>query len=212
MNRRARDQAPTVPEPEWRDVAWSEGPRADRARSMLADTANRLFLERGYHAVRVEDIAAAAGFSRATFYVYYPSKRDVLLSIGHESVGKFYRLVEDLNDLPVPWSDADLEEWVTHYLEFLEHHGAFLRTWNEATGDDRELIADSHRQVHRSARRLGLALERLRGHPRGDATLQGIALISTLDGVWYQWRVTDMPHDHHEIVTTLASILQSYLR
>jgi hypothetical protein len=110
----------------------------------------------------------------------------------------------------MPCADANLEKWADDYLEFLEHYGAFVRSWDAAVGDNAEMLADSHRQIQRSARRLGLALERLRGSSRGDATLQGLALISAIDGVWYHWRVTHMPHEHHEIVSTLASIVRAF--
>ena len=42
----------------------------ERMRTAVVDTALRLFSERGYIGVRVEDIAREAGLSRATFYNY----------------------------------------------------------------------------------------------------------------------------------------------
>ena len=46
----------------------------ERARDQLLDTALRLFVERGYVGVRVEDIAKAAGISRATFYKHFSER------------------------------------------------------------------------------------------------------------------------------------------
>jgi AcrR family transcriptional regulator len=47
-------------------------------RQRIQDEAMRLFLERGYEATTVEEIAAAAGVSHMTFFRHYPSKDDVV--------------------------------------------------------------------------------------------------------------------------------------
>lgn len=44
----------------------------------LAALAQRLFLERGYEATSVDDVAATAGIGRRTFFRYFPTKADVL--------------------------------------------------------------------------------------------------------------------------------------
>lgn len=49
----------------------------DRRREFL-DAACHLIAERGYHSVRVSDIAAACGTSTGTVHYYFPGKRDVL--------------------------------------------------------------------------------------------------------------------------------------
>lgn len=50
----------------------------EKTRDAVVATALRLFTERGYVAVRVEDIAAAAGISRATFYKYFSEREQIL--------------------------------------------------------------------------------------------------------------------------------------
>ena len=48
-------------------------------RQQLSDTATEMFLERGFDAVRVSEIAAACGVSEKTVFNYFPTKESLLL-------------------------------------------------------------------------------------------------------------------------------------
>ena len=52
--------------------------RRQQTRDLVLDTALRLFSERGYLGVRVEDIAKESGVSRATFYKHFAEREQVL--------------------------------------------------------------------------------------------------------------------------------------
>ena len=53
--------------------------RQDQLRREVEHAALALFAQRGYEAVTVEEIAAAAGISARTFYRHFPTKEEVLV-------------------------------------------------------------------------------------------------------------------------------------
>lgn len=58
--------------------------RAERTRSLLQETATRLFAEQGYDATTVEEIARTAGVSHMTFFRHFATKDAVILDDGFD--------------------------------------------------------------------------------------------------------------------------------
>jgi AcrR family transcriptional regulator len=54
--------------------------KKQRTREAIAHAAHELFVERGYHATTLPDIAEAADVSTRTIFAYFPSKEDILFS------------------------------------------------------------------------------------------------------------------------------------
>lgn len=64
------------------------GPRkADERRAALIDAASKLFIEKGYDAATMDEIASAANFAKGTLYHYFSTKAELLqvLREGFES-------------------------------------------------------------------------------------------------------------------------------
>jgi AcrR family transcriptional regulator len=53
----------------------------DAKTNLILDSALKVFSEKGYHETRLEDIAAAAGFSKGSLYNYYEDKEEIFLNI-----------------------------------------------------------------------------------------------------------------------------------
>ncbi|MFF1560623.1 TetR family transcriptional regulator [Streptomyces sp. NPDC058279] len=66
-----------------------------RTRHHLAATALELFLERGFDAVSVADVAAAAEVSKPTLFRYFPTKEDLVLDRFADHQDEAARLVRD---------------------------------------------------------------------------------------------------------------------
>jgi AcrR family transcriptional regulator len=84
----------------------------------FVEAAKRLFVERGIDAPTVQDICAAAGFSRGTFYTHFKDKEDVLAAVMDQIVSTFV-----VDELAVAETN-DLSEIIRNYAaRFVE------RTW-----------------------------------------------------------------------------------
>lgn len=68
-----------------------------RPQELLA-AALELFVERGFKATRSEDVAARAGVSKGTLYLYYPSKEELLKAVVRENLGALIREGADIAD------------------------------------------------------------------------------------------------------------------
>src|SRR5205085_12054775 len=53
----------------------------ERKRRIILTTAANLFADRGFHAVRIDDIAKVLDVSKPTIYYYVESKEDILFHI-----------------------------------------------------------------------------------------------------------------------------------
>lgn len=66
-----------------------EGLRARKKRILrrrLSDTATEMFMERGFDAVRVAEIAEACGVSEKTVFNYFPTKESLVLDLGEATL------------------------------------------------------------------------------------------------------------------------------
>lgn len=87
----------------------------------LLDAALALFGEKGFAATRAEEVAARAGVSKGTLYLYYPSKEELLKAVIRENLSRLLAAGEEMVEA-FDGSSADL-------LELL------LQTWWERVGN-----------------------------------------------------------------------------
>lgn len=57
-------------------------------RQQILSNARDVFAKRGYHAAKIDDIVAAAGVARGTFYLYFEDKRAIFEEIVDSTFGR----------------------------------------------------------------------------------------------------------------------------
>ncbi|MFP5467083.1 MAG: TetR family transcriptional regulator [Gammaproteobacteria bacterium] len=92
-------------------------PRRERRKEArpgeLLDAALSLFVEKGYAATRVEEVAARAGVSKGTLFLYFPSKEDLFKAVVRENIaGRFDEWNQEL--AAFEGSSADLVRYCLH--------------------------------------------------------------------------------------------------
>jgi AcrR family transcriptional regulator len=199
---------------EVRSPAKTMGPRALRTSGLIKERAREVFLAKGYHGTSVEEIAEAAGVSRASFYTYYPSKRDLLYSLGTDTYSALDGTLQEMHALEASWKPDDVYEIVRIYLAFLEEHGAFMLVWSQATYGDDALAKAGMRTRLANARRFGQILQRISGDepdPDDDPARFGLAILVMVDRYWSYWRVNGFPFSEDEVVQTLGDVLGAFI-
>ncbi|MDZ5077578.1 TetR family transcriptional regulator C-terminal domain-containing protein [Nesterenkonia sp. HG001] len=121
-------------------------PEQARRRLEIIESAWRLFARTGFEAVRVSDIAAAAGVSSATVHYYFPAKPDLFaMALSHSVKLAYDRQVARLTGVQDP------VERLWRLLEMQSPHGEagrldwsiWLQSWNRvalAGGRDEEYV------------------------------------------------------------------------
>lgn len=95
-------------------------------RERLVRAGAEVFERKGYLAVTVDDIVGAAGASRATFYLHFRTKADVLNELGSRLVPEVQELYSDLDHVLETGSREAMREWMGGALRWMEHHRAVM--------------------------------------------------------------------------------------
>jgi AcrR family transcriptional regulator len=194
---------------ESRMPASTMGRRALRTSTLIQEKARDVFLQKGYHGTKIEDIAEAAGVSRASFYTYFPSKRDVLLALGGDAYKAMDLLLNRLKEQADAGAPDLVEQVVRSYMEMLDDHGGFLLVWGGAGLGDPDLRAAGMRAKLHSARRLARMFGLDTQSGGDDPGLIGLALQVMIDRYWYYQQVAGLPSTRDKAVSTLSAIIRA---
>jgi AcrR family transcriptional regulator len=95
-------------------------PRRVREQEMLA-VAGRLFGERGYNDVSMDEIAQAAGVSKPMVYAYFESKEGLFLACVEAATTELVRTLEEVTPASLP-QDVRLWRGLLAVFTFIEDH------------------------------------------------------------------------------------------
>lgn len=134
---------------------WTQAARTAATRRKLIAAAARIFARDGFEAARLEDIAAAAGYTRGALYANFKDKEDLFFALLEQWIGDRVRELDGLLRKEAPKPAAKLRTLRNYYARCASDRRLVLLSL-EFT-----LYAIRHPAAHR---RLRVRKRRLRAH------------------------------------------------
>jgi len=183
--------------------------------SQLMDAATNVFLQKGFHTTRIDDIVALAGTGKGTFYQHFKNKEDIFEAI----LDKFFNELQET----LTWTLANVrhttsinelfEEETFRIVEILTKNktvGTLLVRDARSAGDQIEnkvsqlnhnLIKASAQTLH-SAMVVGLL-------PKFNENVGAMCIIGGIEKVYERWLKGEVEED---LVTLAKEVLHFMLR
>jgi AcrR family transcriptional regulator len=120
-----------------------------QVRDEIVRVAARLFAERGYRAVTIDDIANELGFTKSAVYYYYGNKAEILWQIFEEIYDGYIRMASEIRDLRLDPPEAMrrvIYEHATWVIRRREWTAIYFREESELTEEQRRTITRRKRE------------------------------------------------------------------
>lgn len=161
-------------------------PRRQKRREVLLEIAARHFVQRGFEAASMRDIAADVGIRPSSIYHHFPSKEDLMLAVYEEGMRRITHAVTAATaGVADPWQRLECA-CAAHLRSLLEGGDLFLALMREAPPSwhhaNKRIVRlrDAYESIFTGI------LSDLRLPPRFDRHLLRLALLGAMN--WsHQW-------------------------
>jgi AcrR family transcriptional regulator len=175
------------------------------------------FDERGFNAVRVDDVVRRANTSHGTFYLYFSNKDDLFKTLLRDALDAMQVITDEF---PVVTRNdsgrAALRDWVRRFCDVYAAHATVIRILSQADVVGEEVYGDGLQQLFRLAEAMTQGMTAGAGPATTDgdgsgplsehAELTAVACLMMLERVNYLLSVeVRLPRD--EMVDRLAAIM-----
>ena len=191
--------------------------KAERRQQILAH-ARDVFARRGYHAAKIDDIVAAAGIARGTFYLYFEDKRAIFEEIVDRTITRLGMAILRVDPHDTARSvSAQIRENIRRIVDMLLEDRATTKILlSDAVGVDpafdRKLlsfydeIANLLERSLKEGQELGVVVG-------GDARLLGYLTLGAMKELLFQIVLRGAEYDTQRLVDAIFDFLSGgYLR
>ncbi len=174
----------------------------------LLDAGLAEFDEKGFQAVRVDDVVRRAKTSHGTFYLYFSNKDDLFRTLLRDALHDMQVITDDF---PVVTSNEvgreALRNWIKQFSDVYLAHATVIRILSQADIVGEEVYGDGLRLLFRLSEAIAQGMTAARGaDAEQHAELTALACLMMLERVHYLLSAeVRLPRD--EMIDRLASII-----
>jgi AcrR family transcriptional regulator len=181
-------------------------------RKLLLDTALEMFQAKGYASTTIDDIAAAAGTTRATFYAHFPSRLELMKALIGELNEHLDRTSSRTHGSTAPALVAvvrsgdrgEIREWLRGVASRWDTIRPYVTVAFEAAAVDRELRPLADEFLDEAVSDIVEGLDAAgRFEPR-TRRLRGVLAMAQLDYVALHWREGRWDADLNGVIEVLG--------
>jgi len=157
----------------------------------LLAAGHEVFVARGYHETRVDDVVAAAGVSHGAFYRYFANKGELARILTARALRALGPMLVELPDVladDTAGGTPAVRRWLRRYHAARADEVAMFRVWVDGAIQDPTLRADYAPPLDWGRRRMARYL-RPRGF--GDVEMDGVVMVALLGVFGARERPTD---------------------
>ena len=159
-----------------KEAAIRSGTDRQVALRALVDNGRDVFVQRGYHATRVDDLAEAAGVSHGVFYRYFDNKDQLAVVLTVRAMRAVADAFVEIPDLTT-YDRPALRRWLRRYNTAQTGEAAMIRVWVDAAQEDARLRALSAPALDWGRRQMVPVLD---GRRFGDVDVDSVILVALL--------------------------------
>ncbi|MEH3032904.1 MAG: TetR/AcrR family transcriptional regulator [Aeromicrobium erythreum] len=180
-------------------------PRTAR-RAQLLDVALEVFVEQGYHAASMDEIADRAGVSKPVVYQHFPGKLDLYLALIESSCDE---VVDGVRQALASTTDnrrrvrATMDLWFTYVAD---QGAAFRLVFESDLTNDPTVRRQVDRVINDSAAAIAEVITEDTGLPRESSHLLALSLVGMGHVAARNWLTNESDLDKDDAVRLVANL------
>ncbi len=174
----------------------------------ILDAVVELLAVKGYNAMTMDDIANLVGISKATLYLHFSSKHDLVVSVACRTIDRSYEQLASID--PTLPASKRLEQMIDRAVEI--RFGSGHISFNDGVGEIVEILSQDHPFREKEARNMQFILGVVGAAQKDGATAPGVSPIVVVHMVLGALRGADIERSVEKGETNPAEIAESMKR